>query len=101
MTDDNTAQPATTPPAALPWYRSPIIVSAVALIVVRVLNQVKTHYHIDLGTVLGMDANEIAEYLITGAVGVGSWIIIRTRAVQKHAPPIVLSPPKPAGDKPT
>jgi hypothetical protein len=59
----------------------------------RIVNHVKTAYHIDL-TVLGFNANDVAEYVIDFLVTVGSAVIIWARSTQKHAPPIVMTPPK-------
>jgi hypothetical protein len=85
--------PAPAPPTTLPWYQSPVIVGAVALIVMRLANHLKTAYNIDL-TVLGFNANDVAEYVIDALVTVGGAVIIWARSTQKHAPRIVLAPPK-------
>lgn len=89
MSDDtNTEQPQA--PAAMPWYRSKIIVAILTAVATQILARVKAKYHIDL-TVFGVTADELVEGALDAITALAVTYATHARVTQKAAPQITLT----------
>lgn len=91
MTDDNSQQQQT-PPDAMPWYRSKIIVGILTAVLVQVLARLKAQYHIDF-SLYGVTADQAAETVLDVISAIAASIALHGRVSQKAAPPISLTKP--------
>lgn len=93
MTDDNNQQPAAanTPPAAIPWYRSTVLVGILTAVCTQVIARVQAKYHVDLA-VFGINANDLAGWVLDGISAAAVAWAAHGRVTQKASPQVTLKP---------
>lgn len=94
MTDDTqspAAMPASSsPPAAMPWYRSQILQGILTAIIAQLLARLTAKYHIDFSA-LGITANGAAQWVLDAVSAGAIAYAAHGRITQKAAPLLTAS----------
>jgi len=77
-------------PAAMPWYRSKIVVGLVTVVVTQLVDHIQQRYHTNIG-VLGFTINDIVSAVCDALGAASAYLILHSRVTQKAAPQITLT----------
>jgi hypothetical protein len=90
MTDEVTS--GLDPQAAIPWYKSKILLSIITGVLLQVANKIQTKYHVDIQVVTGVTISDLASWLLDAATGIAVAACSYFRVKQSSAPQITMTP---------